>query len=162
MVPALRSRVLHEGQRGLRLADGAGGDQPPGRLQPRAEHRVRRAANAHAGPGRRGEQATAGRGVQGQGFLVPDTLACRDRRHPHLGVRGRDGQVDHQFHVRVLGGLRHATGSGHAVPGRLGLGPFQVEVRTEQHAQVRERGEVAEVFVADRAAADDGHADGIS
>jgi hypothetical protein len=126
-------------QRGLRHPDGALADQPPRRLQPGAQHGVRRAAEAHPRLGRRGQHLAPRRGVQGQWLFNPDTFTQRHCLAGHLGMRGRDGEVDHQFHVRVPDGLRGAADTGHPVLVGLGLGPVQIEIRAEQHAQIGER-----------------------
>ncbi len=132
---------------------------PPGGLQASAEPGVGRAAEQH--PAWRPRPAGApGDSVQGERLLRPDVLTGRQGGRGDLGVRGRDGQVDHDLDVRAVQRLRHRSRLRYPVRGSLGLGPLEIQVGTEHHAQVGERGQVVQVLVADGPAADDGDTDG--
>ena len=155
-VPRLGPRPLQQGERADRGADRAGGDQPPGRLDARAEHGVGRAADPHPGRAAWSSRARPAATSGASGFSFHTCLPAAIAAEATSACAAGNGQVHHQLHVRVLEGLLHAARRRDAVGGRLRLGPARVDVGAEQHPHVGERGQVLQVLLADVPAADDG------
>ena len=101
-VPGLRSRLLHQGQRGLRLTDVPARHRPADRLRAGAEKGVGGGADPEIRLGGGLQQLGGAVGVERDRLLVVDVLAGRDRRQGDLGMRLRDGQVHHDVDVVAL------------------------------------------------------------
>ena len=134
-VPALRSRALHQGQRGLRRPDRAGVDEPAGGLQAGAQHGVRRAADAHAGGVAAASSSRGRRRIECERLLHPDALARRDRGVATTACAA--GTV--RLTTISTSGWASASASVPA-PGTSrpppGPCPLDVEIGAEQHAQI--------------------------
>ena len=140
-------------------ADGAGVDERARFLDPGAEHRVRRRADAQ--PFRLGggdnRDAVGDRGRQR--LLGIDVLARLDRRERYLGVGLGDGEIEHDIDVVALQKVLHASRVD-----RIALGLPVCGVRAEIGAggedDVPETQPVLEIDVGNIAAADKADAHG--
>ena len=158
-MPGLGTRVLDHGGHCDRLPDDSGTQRAQGGLQARAEERVRGVADPQPGRFRLGEQLLAAGRVERERLLAVHVLSGPQRGERHRGVRGGDGQVDHQFDLGDGEHIRHAAADRYAVLVSDRRGSAQVEVRDGEHPHVRECRQVPEVLVADHSGADDRDAD---
>ena len=153
-MPALRAVAGHKRHRCDRLADRAVVDQLAAGLQPAAQEGVGRAADAQPFLPRQSQGGGAVRPPRGERLLGVDMFPSGQAPTAHLGVDGRDGQVDHQVNVRIGQQLVHCRGAD-AVLGCLGLGAANVQVGARDQSQPRQFAAVGQVDPADVAAADD-------
>nr|WP_279579643.1 hypothetical protein [Fodinicola feengrottensis] len=83
------------------VPDQAAIDHPPGRLRPSAQNGVWRTPDPYTGRLRRVEHPGCLGGAGRERFFAVNILSGRDRPQRHLGVRGRNGQVQHDLHVSI-------------------------------------------------------------
>ena len=108
-MPVLVTRAHERRSRGDRFADEAIVDGLARGLDAGAEYRVGRAAHPDAGHPRRIEHGATFASCRGQRLFPVDRLACSDGCEGHVGMCGRDGQVEDQVHPRIDGGCGRRT-----------------------------------------------------
>ena len=119
-MPGLRPRQLHKNQRCQRRADVSAFDHPARGLQARTQNGVRGTADSQTRSISLFEHGLAAGRIQRQRLLVPDVLAGGNGLAGHLGVGGRDCQVDHDLDVWMLEDSGHSPTGGHRVFRSLG------------------------------------------
>ncbi len=158
-VPRLGAGALHERERGERHADRAALDETTGRLDARAEERVRRRGDAQSRSVGRVEQLASALPVERERLLAPDVLAGRESLERHLDVHFGNGEVDDDLDGVVGEQLGDGTRARNAEGSRLAACPLLIDVGDEAHVEVGELREVLEILGADHTGADDADAD---
>jgi len=154
-VEDLRPLPLERGLAEQRPPDVTARDRPFRGLHSRAEHGVRSHADAKARGLRPLEQPTGLLPADPDRLLGPDVLARGDDRLGDLDVRRGDREIDHDVDVGVVEHHVDPTEARDAVLLGLRLRPLLEEIRDREDADVRERGEVRQVLIADVAGTDD-------
>ena len=128
-------------------------------LEPGTENRVGGGTHPEARRVRAAQQRIDAVPFEADRLFGPHVLPRRDRRGRHLHVRGGNGQVHDDLHIRVGQDIIGGPPPRNAVLGRLRACAFAVQVADDHDFRVREGGQVLQVGVADDTAADQADTD---